>query len=227
MTKHDNRVMNLRTIFPFAIAIVFAPLGCERKTIVVPAPPAPPASPMVEPVAKTKTLELVDPATGVVESKYRVRPSLDDLLMDSAMDPDTGVVESLGDHNWRTFTARIAVARYKAEPSAENHAAAKKALADLDGLIAELEILVAKRTGEERDKAAAELETLQLYRPEAMRRFTAAQAKAPLSAQPSPDARTGAEKVEDAAKGVGRSIENAARKTGDAVKDAVRKQGND
>ncbi len=55
-----------------------------------------------------------------------------------------------------------------------------------------------------------------------MARFTVAQVKAPSAAPASRDGRTGAEKVEDAAKRVGDSLKDAARKTGDAIKEAVR-----
>jgi len=121
-------------------------------------------------------------------------------------------------------TSRLgaAVDSYERNSSAANHAAVKKALADLDGEIAELEELVAKRTGEGRAEAAAKLKNLQTYRAAEVMRFTTAQAKAPLSPAEPADARSGAQKIEDTAKDVGKSIEDAARKTGDAVKDAVR-----
>ena len=121
-------------------------------------------------------------------------------------------------------TSRLgaAVDSYEREPSATNHADVKKALADLDGEIAELEALVAKRSGGEREEAALKLRNLQTYRAGEVARFTAAQAKAPLSPAAPRDGRTGAEKVEDAAQRVGNTVEDAARKTGDAIKDAVR-----
>ncbi len=111
---------------------------------------------------------------------------------------------------------------YLRAPDAENHAAVKRALADLDGEIAELEALVAKRSGGPREEAAVKLRNLQAYRTAEMARFMAGQAVAPLAAPAPTDARTGAEKVEDAAQRTGKSIENAARKTGDAIKDVVR-----
>jgi hypothetical protein len=70
--------------------------------------------------------------------------------------------------------------------------------------------------------AAAKLKNLQAYRAAETARFAAAQAKAPLSTPSSADARTGAEKAEDAAKRIGNTIEDATRKTGNAIKDAVR-----
>ena len=124
-------------------------------------------------------------------------------------------------------TARLggAVNAYERTPSAENLADVKEALADLDGEIAELEGHVANRTGSEREEASAKLKNLQAYRTAETTRFAAAQAKAgpgvPPSV-PSVDARSAAEKVEDAAKRVGNTIENAAKETGDAIKDAVR-----
>ena len=121
-------------------------------------------------------------------------------------------------------TSRLgaAVDRYERRPSDENHADVKKALADLDGEIAELEALVAKRTGNSREEAAVKLKNLQTYRAAETARFTAAQAGAPLGTRPAASARTGADKIEDGAKRVGNTIEDAAKKTGDAIKDAVR-----
>lgn len=121
-------------------------------------------------------------------------------------------------------TSRLgaAVDAYEQRPSEENRADVKKALADLDGEIAELEALVAKRTGGERDEAAVKLKNLQSYRTAETARFTAAQAKAPLGVREPADSRSGAEKLEEGAKRVGNSIEDAAKRTGDAIKDAVR-----
>ena len=121
-------------------------------------------------------------------------------------------------------TSRLgsAVDSYDREPSAANHAAVKRALAELDGEIAELEELVAKRSGSSREEAAVKLKNLQTYRAAEVMRFTVAQAKAPLTAPTPVDARSGADKIEDTAKRAGNSIEDAAKKAGDAIKDAVR-----
>lgn len=121
-------------------------------------------------------------------------------------------------------TSRLgaAVDAYERQPGAESHAAVKLALADLDGEIAELEALVAKRSGGEREEAAVKLKNLQTYRVAEVARFTVAQARAPLAPPASRDGRSGADKVEDAAKRAGDSVGDAARKTGDAIKDAVR-----
>lgn len=121
-------------------------------------------------------------------------------------------------------TSRLggAVDAYEQRPSDENHADVKKALADLDGEIAELESLVATRTGAERDEAAVKLKNLQSYRTAETARFAAAQAKAPLGVRAPADPRSGAEKIEDGAKRVGESIEDAAKRAGGAIKDAVR-----
>ncbi len=111
---------------------------------------------------------------------------------------------------------------FEREPTAGNSAAVKKALAELDGEIAELQEYVATHDGDKRVKAAGKLKNLESYRAAETLRFTAAQAKAPLSNREPVDTRSGAEKAEDSAKKVGNSIEDAARKTGDAIKDAVR-----
>ena len=121
-------------------------------------------------------------------------------------------------------TSRLgaAVDSYEREPSPTNHAEVKKALADLDGEIAELEALVAKRSGGEREDAAIKLKNLQIYRAGEVARFTAAQAEPPLPGTTPRGGRTGAEKAEEATRRVGNAVEDAARKTGDAIKDAVR-----
>jgi len=115
-----------------------------------------------------------------------------------------------------------AIDRFQQEPTEVQHAAVKKALAELEGEIAELEALVAKRSGAEQAEAAAKLQNLRSYRDAELLRLNAAAPKPVLPAGPLPDARTGAEKVEDSVERVGNSLENAARKTGDAIKDAVR-----
>lgn len=114
-----------------------------------------------------------------------------------------------------------AVNAFAGNPTAENLADAKKAFADLDGEIAELEAYVAKHTGSERAEAAAKLNNLTEYRAVETARLTAAQAKTPLT-QPAPDARSGAEKVENSVRRAGSAIEDAAKNVGDAVKDVTR-----
>lgn len=121
-------------------------------------------------------------------------------------------------------TSRLgaAVDSYERNPRGVTLAEVKKALADLDGEIAELEALVAKRSGGERDEAAAKLRNLQAYRAAETARFTVAQAGATVGVPPVGDARSGAQKVEDGAKRVGNTIDDAAKRAGDAIKDAVR-----
>ena len=121
-------------------------------------------------------------------------------------------------------TSRLgeAINVFERDPSAANQAAVKKALADLDGEIAELQEYIAKHDGSQRAEAAAKLQNLQSYRAAETVRFTAAQAKGALGIREPADARTGADKAGDTAKKVGNTIEDAARKTGDAIKDVVR-----
>lgn len=71
------------------------------------------------------------------------------------------------------------VRTYERESTSENLAEVKKALAELDGEIAELEALVTKRIGAEKEEAAVKLKNLQAYRAGEVARFTAAQAQAP------------------------------------------------
>jgi hypothetical protein len=124
-------------------------------------------------------------------------------------------------------TSRLgaAVDDYERESSAVNSAAAKKAFAELDGEIAELQEYIPKHSGDERAKAATKLENLQSYRAAQALRFSAAQAKAGLSDRGAVDARSGAEKAEDTARKVGDRIEDAAKKTGDSIEDAAKKTG--
>src|SRR4051812_43481391 len=56
-----------------------------------------------------------------------------------------------------------AVSAYAREQNAENDAAVRKAMADVDSEIAKLEDLVAKRHGRERGKVAARLRRLEAY----------------------------------------------------------------
>jgi hypothetical protein len=121
-------------------------------------------------------------------------------------------------------TSRLgsAVDDFEREPSAARRATVKKAFAELDGEIAELQEYIAKHGGEERAKAAAKLQNLQSYRAAESARFTAAEAKGTASDREPADARSGTEKVEDSARKAGNAIEDAAKKTGDAIKDAVR-----
>ncbi len=121
----------------------------------------------------------------------------------------------------KTFeTARLgeAIDNYERTPSEQNKAAVSTAFAELDGEIAELETLVAKREGTDRAEPAAKLKDLQAYRTKESARFVVAQGKAAVT---SPEVKNAADTVEDAAKRVGNSIENAARKTGEAIKDTV------
>lgn len=74
-----------------------------------------------------------------------------------------------------------AVNAYAAEQNAENDAAVRKAMADVDGEITALEELVAKRHGKERDKVATKLRRLEARRSEETTRFAAVQAKTSLA----------------------------------------------
>jgi len=136
--------------------------------------------------------------------------------------PTTPVAEPLA----RTKTAETvrvgeAIDAYDRNPTAENHADAKKAFAKLDGEIAELEAYIVRHGGSERAEAAAKLQNLTTYRAAETARFTAVQAKAPLTPI-SRDAQTGADKVEGSVRRAGDAVEGAARNVGDAIKDAVR-----
>jgi len=139
--------------------------------------------------------------------------------------PTTPVPEHPESKTKTLETARLggAIDAYAQAPNAQNDAAVQKALAELDGEIAELKELVAKRSGESQAEAEAKLRNLQQYRTTETVRFAALQAKAGVTPSVPPvDARSGGEKVEDTARKVGNTIEDAAKKVGDTVKDAVR-----
>lgn len=131
----------------------------------------------------------------------------------------------------KTFeTARLksAIDSYERTPNSENAADVHKAFAELDGEIAELETHVAKKTGNERAEAAQKLANLTAYRTGEAARFGKAQAAAGVNGTAGEvriDARTGAEKAEDAARNTGDTIKNAAKDVGDAIKDAGKKAG--
>ncbi|MEO7931899.1 MAG: hypothetical protein ABIT76_01950 [Chthoniobacterales bacterium] len=117
-----------------------------------------------------------------------------------------------------------AIDQYASTPSAENAADVKRAFADLDGEIAELQARVAKTSGSDQAEAQAKLTNMQTYRAKETARYAAATATAPQSnmtpIEPV-DTRTGAEKIEHTLDKVGRSIEHSAENVGDKVKDAT------
>lgn len=74
-----------------------------------------------------------------------------------------------------------AVNAYAREQNAENDAAVRKAMADVDSEMAELEDLVAKRHGREREKVAAKLRYLEANRSEETTRFAGIQSRTSLA----------------------------------------------
>ncbi len=117
----------------------------------------------------------------------------------------------------------LTIDQYISSPTAGNAADVKRAFADLDGEIAELESRVVKVTGSDRAEAQAKLTNLQTYRAKESARYAAAAATIPQTNLPVEpvDTRTGAEKVEHTLDKVGRSIERGAENVGDKVKDAT------
>ena len=122
-------------------------------------------------------------------------------------------------------TARLdnAIDDFEKTPSAENSAAVKAAMAELDGEIAELEARVARASGGERDEAALKLRNLQTYRAAEQLRFTKAQTRS--GAPPPPPADRSAESAEDRARKIGDAAEESAAKAADALKDTLDKAG--
>jgi len=126
---------------------------------------------------------------------------------------------------FETTGLKNAIDRYEKLPDAANSAKVREAFAELDGEIAELERHVANKTGEERAEAAKKLANLIEFRAAENTRFAKAQGSgAPGAAiDIRVDGRSGAEKVEDAARNTGDALKNAARETGEAIKDAGKK----
>ena len=122
----------------------------------------------------------------------------------------------------------LAIDEFVAHPGEIEAANVKKAFADLDGEIAELQARVAETTGQDRAEAQGKLTNLQTYRAAETARFSVASVTVPASgAVPvAPvDTRSGAEKVEDnvegAARRIGNSIENGVENVGDKIHDAT------
>jgi hypothetical protein len=74
-----------------------------------------------------------------------------------------------------------AVDAYARQPNAENDAAVRNAMAELDSEIAHLEDLVAKRRGREREEVAVQYRSLQAFRSRETTRFASAQAGSSLT----------------------------------------------
>ena len=141
------------------------------------------------------------------------------------MTPEPSRVEADPVAKTKTFeTARLgaAIDSFEKEPVDRNSAAVKKALAELDGEIAELQERVAKTSGAARDEAAVKARNLESYRSSENLRFTKAQAAGALGGRPSADGRTGAEKVEDRARRVGQTVEDGAKRVGESLENAAK-----
>jgi hypothetical protein len=121
---------------------------------------------------------------------------------------------------FETAALKAAIDSYERAPTNEAAANVRKRFAELDSEIAELEGRVARKSGDERAEAAQKLANLTAYRAAETARFAKAQAAAPSGVRV--DARSGAEKVEDAARRTGEALKDAAKETGNAIKDIVR-----
>ena len=93
--------------------------------------------------------------------------------------PETPSASPAMDHEDKRL--KEAVNAYAREQNAENDAAVRRAMTDVDSELAELEDLVAKRQGREREKVAARLRRLEAYRSEETTRFAAVQARTSLA----------------------------------------------
>lgn len=115
----------------------------------------------------------------------------------------------------------LAIDQFVSAPSAVNSADVKKAFAEMDVEIAELESRVAQTTGQDRAEAQAKLTNMQTYRAAETARYAAASLAVPMVSPVHVDTRTGAEKVEDSLRNAGDSIEKGADNVGDKIKDAT------
>lgn len=129
----------------------------------------------------------------------------------------------------KTFeTARLgrAIDTYESAPTVAHSADVSKALAELDGEIAELVGYISKHDGSERAEAERKLADLRAYRAKEAVRYAAAQVNVvPVSAVPGEpvrrDADRAAESAEDAARRVGDKVERTGKKVGAGLKDAA------
>ena len=112
-----------------------------------------------------------------------------------------------------TLRLGSAVDDFEREPSENNYTSVKRALAGLDEGDCRSGGGGCQEERKRTSRSGVKQKNLQAYRTAEGARFTAAQAKAPLSAPPSADARTGAGKSEDTANRVGNTIADAAQKT--------------
>lgn len=119
-----------------------------------------------------------------------------------------------------TSGLKTAIDAYEQSPTPERAADVRKAFAELDGEIAELQGHVAKKSGTEQAEAAQILANLSAYRAAEAKRFEKAGGPNPQVIVIDP--RPGVEKVEDAARRTGEALKDAAKETRDAIKDAVR-----
>lgn len=126
-----------------------------------------------------------------------------------------------------THALRREIDTFERTPSTVQSARVKKAFAEIDGEIAELIEHVAKKTGDERAKAARKLADLRAYREAEQARFLRLEALAPLqgrrAAEEPPSPREGTaerigEKIDDAA----RKVENKLRDAAETVRDKTR-----
>lgn len=115
-----------------------------------------------------------------------------------------------------------AINTYDKAPTAENAADVKRAFAELDGEIAELEGHVSNKTGDARAEALKKLNDLTAYRTSETARFTAIQTAKGIVSEPRPvEGRTAGDDLKDAADKIGNSVEKGAKNVGEAIKDAT------
>jgi hypothetical protein len=108
--------------------------------------------------------------------------------------------------NRETERLGAAVDAYLADPTEARASDVERALAELDGEIAELDERVEKSSGGHREEAQRKAVPLRAYRDREKARFTEARLRA---------------KTQEEVSTVGSRIEAAAEKVGDGVKDAV------
>ena len=107
-----------------------------------------------------------------------------------------------------------AVDAYAQLQNPENDLAVRTAMADVDNEIAELEDLLAKRHGRDREKVAKKMKHLQISRSQETTRFAEIQSGTSLT-PPAPPARPDAGKMEN-------GVTHAGNAPGDAAGDVVR-----
>lgn len=131
------------------------------------------------------------------------------------------VVDSNGETRAKTLEVMAlegALDTYDAARTDANEAAVKKAFAELDGEIADIDARIAKTDGLKREEATQQATDLRIYRTRQQARYAKLKAGAVIE-DLKPEARAAGEKLRETAQDIGDSVSKAGRKIGDELKE--------